>query len=65
MRLRTQLVLAFFVLAVFPLTGVTVYSYVASERAFRKAVREEAGALTAQMGAQAEALVQELGDRIR
>lgn len=64
MRLRTQLALAFLLLAVLPLTGVTVYSFIASQRAFRKAVEAEAGALTAQMSSQTEEVVRELGDRI-
>src|SRR5260221_11166917 len=65
MKLRTELVLAFLLLAVLPLTGVTVYSYVASQRAFRKAVEAEAGALAEQMSSQTEEVVRELGDRIR
>jgi serine phosphatase RsbU (regulator of sigma subunit) len=65
MKLRTQLVLAFLLLAVLPLTGVTVYSYIASQRAFRKAVEAEAGALAEQMSSQTEEVVRELGDRIR
>src|SRR5260221_6293586 len=65
MKLRTQLALAFLLLAVLPLTGVTVYSYVASQRAFRKAVEAEAGALAEQMSSQTEEVVRELGDRIR
>ena len=65
MRLRTQLALAFLLLAVLPLTGVTVYSFVASQRAFRKAVEEEVGALTQAMSSQTEEVVQELGGRIK
>src|SRR5260221_4047418 len=65
MKLRTQLALAFLLLAVLPLTGVTVYSYVASQRAFRKAVEAEAGALAEQMSSQTEEGVRELGDRMR
>jgi flagellar L-ring protein precursor FlgH len=48
-----------------PLTGVSVYSYIASQRAFRKAVEAEAGALAEQMSSQTEEVVRELGDRIR
>jgi len=34
MSLRTRLILAFLLLAVVPLTGVTLYSYVTTQRAF-------------------------------
>ena len=44
MRLRTQLAVAFFVLAVLPLLGVTLYTWLGSQRAFRQAVEAEAGA---------------------
>jgi len=49
MRLRTKLSLAFFFLAVVPLSGLTLYSYYSSLEAFRKAVKEEATTLTATM----------------
>ena len=65
MRLRTQLAVAFLLLAVVPLTGVTVYSFVSSERAFRTAVEEEAGALAEQVSQETEEVVEELADRIR
>ena len=45
MTLRTQLVVAFLLLAVVPLLGVTLYSYPGSLRAYRGAVRAEADAL--------------------
>jgi len=38
MKLRTQLVVALLLLAVVPLLGVTLYSYLGSLRAYRKAV---------------------------
>jgi serine phosphatase RsbU (regulator of sigma subunit) len=65
LRLRTQLALAFLLLAVVPLTAVSIYSFVSSQRAFRKAVEDEVGALTQQMSSQAEEVVQELGTRIK
>jgi len=49
MRLRTQLVLAFLMLAVVPLAGVSLYSYQASERAYRRAVEDEASAMAEEM----------------
>ncbi len=41
MKLRSQLILAFLVLAVLPLGGIVGYSYVSSAKAFRAAVRAE------------------------
>ena len=41
MKLRSQLALAFFVLAVLPLGGIVLYSYYSSRAAFRQAVEEE------------------------
>ena len=65
MRLRAQLALAFFLLAVVPLIGVTVYSYQASERAFRRAVATEAETLAARMSKRVEAVAGELKERIQ
>ena len=42
MKVRTQLLVAFLLLAVVPLTGIVLYSYLASERAFRRAMAAEA-----------------------
>ena len=42
MKLRTQLVLAFLVLAILPLSGIVLYAQLSSERAFRRVVEEEA-----------------------
>ena len=36
MKLRMQLILAFFLLAVVPLAGVSIYSYNSSLKAFRQ-----------------------------
>ena len=41
MKLRSQLILAFLVLAVLPLAGIVGYSYVSSASAFRSAVQAE------------------------
>ncbi len=49
MKLRTQLIIAFLLLAVLPLTGIVSYSYVTSLRAVRQTVAEEAGELTVEM----------------
>jgi serine phosphatase RsbU (regulator of sigma subunit) len=50
MRVRTQLSLAFLLLAVAPLAGIILYSYTASERAFREAVQAEAQGLVDEVG---------------
>ena len=49
MRLRSQLILAFLVLAVLPLAGIVGYSYVSSTRAFRAAVEAESLEVTRQI----------------
>jgi sigma-B regulation protein RsbU (phosphoserine phosphatase) len=65
MRLRTQLALAFFLLAVVPLLGVTIFTYWASLRAYRRAVIAEAEALAADMSARAAVVEDELSMRIQ
>ena len=60
MRLRTQLALAFFLLAVVPLLGVTLYSWQGSQRAFRQAVAAEAGDFAAEMSTRVDILADEL-----
>jgi serine phosphatase RsbU (regulator of sigma subunit) len=49
MKIRTQLVLACFLLSVLPLAGIVVYSYYASRRALEQAYHSEATRLSAQM----------------
>ncbi len=68
MRLRTQLVVAFLVLAVLPLAGIVFYSYTSSIRSFRRAVESETEAMTVELGermgsirSDLETLVDELG----
>jgi serine phosphatase RsbU (regulator of sigma subunit) len=65
MRLQTQLAVAFFLLAVVPLLGVTLYAWQGSERAFRLAVAEEAGTLAAEVSSRVEAVRVELAERIQ
>jgi serine phosphatase RsbU (regulator of sigma subunit) len=64
LRLRTQLAVAFFLLAVVPLIGVTVYGWLGSRRAFRQVVAAEAGAFAAEMSTRVDALAGELRDRL-
>ena len=49
MKIRAKLVLAFFLLAIVPLTGIVLYSYFSSIRAVRATVEREAQGLTADM----------------
>jgi hypothetical protein len=64
MRLRTQLALAFFLLAVVPLLGVTLYSWYGSQRAFRQAVAAEAGDFAAEMSTRVDVVADELKARL-
>jgi serine phosphatase RsbU (regulator of sigma subunit) len=63
-RLRTQLAVAFFLLAVLPLLGVTLYTWVGSERAFRQAVAAEAGDLAAEMSTRVDVVASDLKSRL-
>ena len=49
LKVRTQLVLAFLLLAVLPLMGIVLYSYSTSRRAFRQAVEAESWMLAQEM----------------
>lgn len=64
MRIRTQLVLACFVLAVLPLTGIVLYSYYSSRRALEMAYREEAQRLTRVMDRRLASTRAELDERL-
>jgi serine phosphatase RsbU (regulator of sigma subunit) len=64
MRLRAQLVLALFLLAVVPLMAATVYAYWTSERALRGVLAAEAGALAESMGGRMDDLADQLSRRI-
>jgi serine phosphatase RsbU (regulator of sigma subunit) len=65
MRLSSQLNLGFLLLAVLPPAGMTVYSYVSSERAYRGAVEAEGHRLTQEMSSRLEQAVLELSSRIQ
>lgn len=64
MRIRTQLILAAFVLAVVPLAAIVTYSYHSSRRALEGAYRREAERLTAQMDRRLGAIRAELDQRM-
>ncbi len=63
-RLGTKLLMAFFMLAVLPLTWITVHSYNSSIAAFRKTVEAESGSLAEEMGGRMEMMRRELAFRI-
>jgi hypothetical protein len=53
-----KLILAFLLLSVVPLSVVIVYSYLASQRVFRRAVEAEAQVLAEEMGRRMEVVRQ-------
>jgi serine phosphatase RsbU (regulator of sigma subunit) len=64
MRIRSQLILAAFVLAVVPLAAIVTYSYHSSRRALESAYRREAERLTRQMDRRLVAIRAELDQRM-
>jgi serine phosphatase RsbU (regulator of sigma subunit) len=64
MRLRTQLSLAFLVLAVVPLAAVTLFAYAASRQAFRSAVEAEGRRLASEMSGRLGPAAGELSEHI-
>jgi serine phosphatase RsbU (regulator of sigma subunit) len=64
MRLRTQLVLASFLLAILPLTAIVIYSYESSRQALESAYRHEAARLTRQMDTRLAAIRGDLDTRL-
>lgn len=65
MKLRTQLVLAFLLLAVLPLTGIVLYSYYTSLRAVRQATEEEARTLSTEMNGRMASIRRDLGQGVQ
>ncbi|HEX6900775.1 MAG TPA: SpoIIE family protein phosphatase [Thermoanaerobaculia bacterium] len=61
MKIRTQLILAFLLLAIVPLTGIVLYSYYSSLRAVEQAADAEVGMLAKEMDGQMTAVEAELG----
>ncbi|MEZ5330937.1 MAG: SpoIIE family protein phosphatase [Thermoanaerobaculia bacterium] len=64
MKVRTQLTLAFLLLAILPLGGIVLFSYLTSERAFKRAAEEEAGQLVTSIGTELDHLQAVLDERI-
>jgi len=64
MRIRTQLILASFVLAVVPLAMIVTYSYHSSRRALESAERREAERMAQQMDRRLAAIRADLDERL-
>ena len=64
MRIRTQLIIAAFVLAVVPLAAIVTYSYHSSRRALESAYRRETERLTSHMDNRLAAIRAELDERM-
>lgn len=64
MRIRTQIILAAFVLAVVPLAAIVTYSYHSSRRALEAASRQETARLTQQMDRRLGLIRSELDQRL-
>jgi serine phosphatase RsbU (regulator of sigma subunit) len=65
MRLRTQLAIAFLLFAVVPLLGVTLYTWLGSQRAFRRAVEAEADSLATEMSLRVDIVADQLKERLQ
>ena len=64
MKIRTQLVLACFILSVLPLTGIVLYSYHSSRNAVESAYTQEAQRLTRNMDRRLATIRAELDERL-
>lgn len=64
MKLRTQLILAFLLLAVVPLGAITLYSYQSSTRALRRTVESESARMAEEMNHRMAAVTSNLEERI-
>lgn len=63
-KLRTRLFLAFVLLAVVPLAGVTIYGYTSTRQAFEQAVKAESQAQAEDMGRRLDGVTADLGRRL-
>jgi serine phosphatase RsbU (regulator of sigma subunit) len=59
-NVRSQLILAFLILAVVPLAGIVSYSYLTSQESFRRAVEVEARGLAEEMSERLETVREDL-----
>jgi serine phosphatase RsbU (regulator of sigma subunit) len=60
-RLRTQIIAAFVVLSVVPLTAIVTFGYYTSERTFRRAVEHETSTLASQMDRRVNLIAETVG----
>ena len=64
MKVRTQLVVAFLLLSVVPLSALVLYSYATSQQAFRQAVASESQVLAEEIGERLTSVRQDLSRRL-
>src|SRR5512133_2157578 len=64
MTLRSRLTLAFFAIAVIPLSAVTLFSYWSSERALKRAAEQQAATMAAELGHRMEWVTTDLERRM-
>jgi len=64
MKLRTQLVIVFLLLSILPLTGIVLFSYSSSQKAFRRAMEKETRSLAAQMDTRVAGIRKDLDRRL-
>jgi serine phosphatase RsbU (regulator of sigma subunit) len=64
MSLRTRLIIAFIVLSVFPLSAVTLFSYLSSVHAFERAAQRETAQSAADIARRMEMMTTDLGRRM-
>jgi serine phosphatase RsbU (regulator of sigma subunit) len=65
MSLRLRLIVAFFLLAVVPLSAVTFYAYTSSARALREAAEREADLLAGELGQRMQLVTTQLAERVQ
>src|SRR5258706_11062064 len=63
MSLRARFARAFLVLAVLPLCGVTLFSYISSEHAYHRAVETESSGMASDLNARLGSVTRDLGRR--
>ncbi|MFN2238372.1 MAG: PP2C family protein-serine/threonine phosphatase [Thermoanaerobaculia bacterium] len=64
MKIRTQLILAFLLLSVVPLSGIVLYSYYSSEKAVRSAMQAEAERMARELDGRVTQVRDEVSDRV-
>jgi serine phosphatase RsbU (regulator of sigma subunit) len=64
MKIRTQLILAFLLLSVVPLSGIVLYSYYSSQKAVRSAMQAEAERMAKELDGRVTQVRDEVSDRV-